>query len=77
MVSISIYISFYIEDCRILELITCSPKIVPFSKISEGIRRLNTTGLLVTSGALINASKYLETALQKPSSLGLLISFGS
>jgi len=46
-----------------LELITYSPKTVPFFEIGEGVGRLNTTGLLATSGVLINASKCLEIAL--------------
>jgi hypothetical protein len=43
-----------------LKLIACSSEAVPFSKISEGIERYNTTSLLVLFKALINASKCLE-----------------
>ena len=32
----------------------------PFSKIGEGVKRCNTTGLLVLFKALINTSKCLE-----------------
>jgi len=36
---------------------------VPFSKIGEGVGRLNTTGLLATFGASTNTGKCLEIAL--------------
>ena len=62
---------------RILELITYSSKAAPLSKISKGIRRYNTTSLLVFSRALINAGECLEAAFRKPSSLSLFISFSS
>ena len=40
-----------------LKLITYSPEAVPFSKTSKGVRRYNTTNLLILSRALINVSK--------------------
>jgi hypothetical protein len=43
-----------------LKLITYSLKTVPFSKISKGVRRYNTTNLLVLFKALINTNKYSE-----------------
>ena len=43
-----------------LKLITCSPEVVPYFKISEGVRRYNTINLLILFKALINANKCLE-----------------
>jgi hypothetical protein len=43
-----------------LKLITYSLEAVPFFKISKGIRRYNTTNLLVLFRVLINASKCSE-----------------
>jgi hypothetical protein len=43
-----------------LKLITYSPKAVPFSKISKGVRRYNTISLLVFFRALINTNKCLK-----------------
>ena len=43
-----------------IKLINYSPKAVPFSKISKGVGRYNTTSLLVLFRVLINTSKCLE-----------------
>ena len=43
-----------------LKSIACSPKAAPFFKISKGVRRCNTTSLLVLFRVLINANKCLE-----------------
>ena len=62
MAFISFYIFFYIKDCKTLKLIACSPEIISFSEIGEGVKRRNTINLLVFSRVLINASDYLEAA---------------
>ena len=43
-----------------LKLIAYSFKAVPISEIGEGVRRYNTTSLLIFSKAFINTSKYLK-----------------
>jgi len=62
MVFFLFYILFYIKNYKILELIACSPEIVPFFKISKGIKQRNITSLLIFSRVLINANNYLEAA---------------
>ena len=47
-----------------LKLIACSLKVVPISKIGEGVGRYNAISLLVFFKVLINANKCLEVIFQ-------------